>query len=865
MTDDVQVKFGADASAVGPAAAEVEAEIKGLQAQVAALAASMKAMGASSVAAMHESAEAAKEEIEAIKGVAEAVTEFREMLSGLGEALMAAFAVEEVHEFVEKMGEAAEQALHTAQTFGLTVGEVQKMNAQAALFGVPAEAMSTAMMRIDKSFQAAKEGAANSASAFKEVGINIQGSYTQTQLMNAALEGLGKMEAGPAKVAAAMALFGRNIQAIGPLLGLTESQIEEAGKAIDEYGAVNEDSASKGIALAESMNVGKVASMGLHNVMTDALAPVFKAIVDDLNAVSKAFIDSYNSGGIAKVGMDVLAITIKTVVTGFDSMIMVAKALYDVLKGLGIFIIDFCSAVVRSFANMGGQMGETFGSLGTMIKDALTGHLDQATARHDAYLAYSRVANAQLGDIWSQFGAKAVGDGAQMFDHLTEDAVGYFDRMKTLWGDKGAQSELPEAGTGTTADDASGKKKKAKPKTLGELADEEAARQAAMQREFEQGLATYLADEADGERQKLGLIQDGARQQIAAIRGQIKDVEDAEKEGLISHQEAHDKVVDLILQERSVAIQAAQDIYNTRVQADQAAMQFVETTSAEYRRLKKDEADAAVQYARMKAQADDQANSAIEASNRHTADQVKADWDRTVGANIQRFGDGLLRMAQGTETWQQEINRILGSIEATFARMVERTVSNWLFGETIKTSETKAGTAARTGVEEMAAIKSRMLNFVTNEKQILNDAAGAASATYKSVAAIPVIGWALAPPAAAAAFAAVEGFGNMVSAAGGFDIPSGVNPLVQTHAEEMILPARIANPMRKMLSNFESFQGPGAGAEGAQSSAGDTHVHLHMGAGSDSRSLQTFFDQHAGKMVRSLNREIRGGARLATG
>ncbi len=46
----------------------------------------------------------------------------------------------------------------------------------------------------------------------------------------------------------------------------------------------------------------------------------------------------------------------------------------------------------------------------------------------------------------------------------------------------------------------------------------------------------------------------------------------------------------------------------------------------------------------------------------------------------------------------------------------------------------------------------------------------------------------------AAAGAAAAGVGT--SAAGGYDIPAGVNPVVQTHAQEMILPAWIANPLR---------------------------------------------------------------------
>jgi hypothetical protein len=53
------------------------------------------------------------------------------------------------------------------------------------------------------------------------------------------------------------------------------------------------------------------------------------------------------------------------------------------------------------------------------------------------------------------------------------------------------------------------------------------------------------------------------------------------------------------------------------------------------------------------------------------------------------------------------------------------------------------------------------------------------------------------------------------SAAGGFDIPSGINPIVQAHAEEMILPAQISRPLKAMLAN--------GGATGA---SGEMHLHI---------------------------------------
>lgn len=80
-------------------------------------------------------------------------------------------------------------------------------------------------------------------------------------------------------------------------------------------------------------------------------------------------------------------------------------------------------------------------------------------------------------------------------------------------------------------------------------------------------------------------------------------------------------------------------------------------------------------------------------------------------------------------------------------------------------------------------------------------------AAFASTAAIPIVGPALAPGAAAAATALAEGFAiaatasaalSVASARNGFDIPAGVNPLTQLHEKEMVLPAPQANVIRDL-------------------------------------------------------------------
>jgi hypothetical protein len=141
------------------------------------------------------------------------------------------------------------------------------------------------------------------------------------------------------------------------------------------------------------------------------------------------------------------------------------------------------------------------------------------------------------------------------------------------------------------------------------------------------------------------------------------------------------------------------------------------------------------------------------------------------------------------------------------------------------------------------------IHAMLTKKEALNHAFGAASATYKSIAAIPIVGPFLAPPAAAAAFAASAAFGNSISsAAGGYDIPAGINPLTQLHAREMVLPAKYADIIRELAT-----QGQGQGA--ASQAAPVIHVHAV-----DAHSVRRLFNDHGSELVAALKGQHRNFA-----
>jgi hypothetical protein len=145
-------------------------------------------------------------------------------------------------------------------------------------------------------------------------------------------------------------------------------------------------------------------------------------------------------------------------------------------------------------------------------------------------------------------------------------------------------------------------------------------------------------------------------------------------------------------------------------------------------------------------------------------------------------------MIQGTTTAQQALRNINQSIVAEFINMIVRRTTEWIAGEMAQAAATRATAASN------AAAKAAEANAIVSA-----NAASAASGAASSQASIPYTGPVMAASSFASVMAMVLGAKSTIaSAAGGYDIPSGVNPLTQLHQEEMVLPASLANKVRDM-------------------------------------------------------------------
>jgi hypothetical protein len=243
-------------------------------------------------------------------------------------------------------------------------------------------------------------------------------------------------------------------------------------------------------------------------------------------------------------------------------------------------------------------------------------------------------------------------------------------------------------------------------------------------------------------------------------------------------------------------------------------------------------------------------SSSKQVAQTHTnaADVTQKAWTQSVGSVVRTFGDGLLGMARGSESFGQVVKKTAASAESAFAHSIESQVTKFIAGEASKVASavtgqnaqsaaTITGQAERASAEQAGHDQSLLLNLEATLKTVTNNAVAAASAAFQFFASMGPLGLPLGAAAAAATFTAVEAFGALASASGGYDIGA-ENPLTQLHAREMVLPASIAEPLRGMIA--ANSGGGGAAAAGAGGATYNTAVY-----GLDSRSIRRMMNTPA--------------------
>lgn len=191
---------------------------------------------------------------------------------------------------------------------------------------------------------------------------------------------------------------------------------------------------------------------------------------------------------------------------------------------------------------------------------------------------------------------------------------------------------------------------------------------------------------------------------------------------------------------------------------------------------------------------------------------------------FQKMLMGQMTLAQGLKAiWQSVLSTIAAVIAQVLAKWIASKIAMLIFGKKTALSEISES-AAKAGAGGVASM---------------------AAAPYPVNLSAPFFGSAMS--------AAAMGFASMMaptaSAAGGYDIPAGVNPITQLHAREMVLPARQADVIRRM-----------ADEGGGDARPIEVHVHQNIHAWDSVDARRALMDNQPA-LIEAIKNAHRNGYR----
>lgn len=770
-SQNVQVSFTSD---TGNLDAGTQAAARSVETAAAEITTSLEEMGGAGTAAMEEMTTAVAGASEKTTGLLAGISErvkltgesfetlharlsvFSDAAGAFSEFLLAGLALDQVKEAVLGVAETGEQMLHLSQATGIATEQLSGIKLATQEAGGNFDTFQQSILRLANNMETAvRTPTSASAEAFKTLGISVTDANGQLKPTTEILDEVGNKLSDYAD--------GTDKAAIEmSLFGIR-------GAAL--IPVLNQLQGDGGIAGATA----KIQAMG--GALSEAAAEAderFLISIHDATAAVVALGSDIIQGIIP--ALTTLGAGITTGGSATDIMGIALNTLETILKGvIGTFSLveSIVADVILVFSTLGNEIGDII-DMSRALTLALEGNFHEAAqlVTSDASDMATNYENAVNGM------EKNTDSFINTLHALQSTAGNVSDTMQNLQSHQGAGDTgpaLPQAPTmDTSASNAAAKKS------------------AANQVQIAQ-------DQANEE------------QQIAATRyaGQV-DIWDAEV--------TDNKITKS--QEISDEITAADEKYATDLDAAQKKVALYQQGTAAYQKALDDELlieaqhnDAILKLDAQLAQAQaDEAKKAAEIQKQYL-DGITKDFESAFRPIDQAFSSTISGIIQGTETLRQGVDKALQSILLSVIDDTEKMLTRWAAMELGKLTATANSQA---GIEAINA-QGKAVQAATDIEQIENAAAVAAAKAYSAVAGIPYIGPFLAPAAAAAAFAGVMAF-DVISAAGGAGNIESDGTLGILHANEMVLPASIATPLRANLAN--------AGGVGGGSTAQSNTLHF---------------------------------------
>ena len=342
---------------------------------------------------------------------------------------------------------------------------------------------------------------------------------------------------------------------------------------------------------------------------------------------------------------------------------------------------------------------------------------------------------------------------------------------------------------------------------------------------YRQALRQKQADAEAWAKHETQIAVQGASDKHAAALQDIQDSNQAAQEAFRNGEISAQQLLAVELQNNTKKIASDVEYYNTREQLAGADTKTIEAFEAKLTQaIKKANAE------RVKDTSDAQK-------------QIAQNYVRMMQPVTNAIQQSVNGMIMGTQTARQALANIGQSIVAEFISQEAKKLEVHIANELARTSVTETGNAARVAADTAGQAQSLAVQGESAIKWITTEAAKAAAGAFNALVSIPYVGPFLAVGASIAAGAAVLAMiGRVASAEGGWERVPGDGVMTQLHKDEMVLPKRVADPIRNMA------RGGGNG--------GPMNVHIHT---TDSRNLTSYLKRNPRALSAALAHAARNG------
>lgn len=786
----------------------------------------------------------------------------------------------------QAFGDAVERLDQTAAKLGMTSVEVSKWNSLATTAGLNTEAFASSAGRLERSMVMAASGGKQQQAVFKALGIDITKTKTTSEALLQISDKFQTMPDGPKKTALAIAALGRTGAELIPILNGGRKALEDQFKTADDLGAVvNERFLEAGRAVDEASDTMTLGLQGVQNTLFTELGPAIAVVINYINGLIKGFMESYRSGGVAKIIIDAIVISFKIVIsvitgviTGFQQLWHIGVAALQGILGT-IYTVGFALGKLLSGDFSGVRDAWVNGFRGTGRAMAVEGQ---------KALDLGKQWQSSMRDLWSAptpTGPKPAATGGG--DISVEGLGGGGGKKKDDSAAKAREARrIAEQALKDQLEDLSYQQDMARENYDEQMRLEEQkleklkAFYGADSREYIRELRTKEKMERDHQQEVVRIAQQrinavaALEQTRADTSNQLAELELAQRKahfdamdqmGMVSGRKRIEQMRAFAAEEARLQEASENAIFNIKAKAirDQLALANLplEQQRALTIQLEQLEAEHQGKLAIIRANA---ANETA-AINDRAAQQTLQKWQDIVDP-ISSALDGFLgSMLTRSQTFGQALLQMGDQILTSFVSMGVKALAKWVAMELAKTSATSAGVATRTSVEAAGAATTTSISALSALKQIAHKAAVAAAGAYSAIAGIPIVGPILAPAAAAAALFGVYKLGQMIfSARDGAGEVGEDGQMFQLHKKEMVLPAKFATPLRAMLTNPQvSNLGTQAAAVGSevrnstQNRNGDSNFYYQPTHHNSDASLETLLNREGSTLRRWFRNEVR--------